>query len=421
MDYQQKFDSLIDQTLFKNLDTERQDFIRRAASEYRLSHQEVKTLIEWDIDLGMWQGKSLAQYWTQFQLLASGDRPSQKTKILASLSDEIGRLKNSPKDYSGFESHYQHRPRTLLTKASPQAKIFGSCPVASEQTVCCNLYTIDAVKNCGFSCSYCSIQTMYKEPEVLFDAEFAAKIDAIELDSNRFYHIGTGQSSDALLWGNRFGILDAMIGLARRYPQALIEFKTKSNNVKYFLEHENLPKNIVCSWSLNPDIIIKNEEHLAASLEDRLWAAEQVAQKGILVAFHFHPMFWFENWEDEYANVFKQVQSRFRPEQLTFVSFGTLTFPKPVLSKIRSYKYDTKILQMPLVQNPEKKWTYPPEIKNALFGTAFKAFAHWHGKVFFYLCMEETRYWTESFGYTYATNAEFERALAESSMAKVNC
>jgi spore photoproduct lyase len=419
MDYSLKFESLIGQTLFDRLSSVRQDFLRRIALEYRLSHQEVKTLVEWDIDLSMWQGKSLEQYWNQFLTLASGDRPSQKAKILKSLSEEMGRLKNTPRQYSDFEPNYQHRPRTLVTKTSQQDKIFGACPVASEQTVCCNLYTIDAVKNCGFSCSYCSIQTMYKEPEILFDADFAKKIDAIELEPNRFYHVGTGQSSDALLWGNRFGILDAMVGLARRNPQALIEFKTKSKNVKYFLEEKDLPKNIVCSWSLNPDIIIKNEEHLAATLEERLRAAEQVAEKGILVAFHFHPMFWFENWEAEYANIFTQIQSRFKPEQITFISFGTLTFPKPILNKIRNYEYNTKILQMPLVPNPEKKWTYPPEIKKLLFTKAYQAFASWHSSVFFYLCMEETRYWNECFGYTYSTNALFERALGESSMAKV--
>jgi spore photoproduct lyase len=419
MEYSLKFESLVGQTLFSRLSLERQSFLRKIAFDFRLSHQEVKTLVEWDIDLFMWQEKSLEQYWTEYLTLASGDRPSQKAKVIKRLSEEMIRIKGTPKKYKNFEANYQHSPRTLSTKVSQQTKIFGSCPVASEQTVCCNLYTIDAVKNCGFSCSYCSIQTMYKEPEVLFDADFAEKIDAIQLDPNRFYHVGTGQSSDALLWGNRFGILDAMIGLARRNPQALFEFKTKSKNVKYFLETPKLPKNIVCSWSLNPDTIINNEEHLAATLEERLRAAEQVAERGILVAFHFHPMFWFENWEAEYGAIFSKIQARFQPEQITFISFGTLTFPKPVLNKIRNYEYNTKILQMPLVPNPEKKWTYPPEIKKLLFSFAYRSFASWHSNVFFYLCMEEARYWIECFGTTFSTNADFERALGESSMAKV--
>ena len=121
------------------------------------------------------------------------------------------------------------------------------------------------------------------------------KLDAIEIDPHRFYHFGTGQSSDSLVWGNRNNILSAHCEFARAHPNILMEFKTKSDNISFFLKN-NLPANIVCSWSLNTPTVIENEEHFTASLESRINAARQLAERGIKVAFHFHPMVWYDGW-----------------------------------------------------------------------------------------------------------------------------
>ena len=47
------------------------------------------------------------------------------------------------------------------------------------------------------------------------DADFKeiaklTKLKNLNLEQNKTYHIGTGQSSDSLMWGNREGILDAL-------------------------------------------------------------------------------------------------------------------------------------------------------------------------------------------------------------------
>lgn len=38
----------------------------------------------------------------------------------------------------------------------------------------------------------------------------------LTLDATKTYHIGTGQSSDSLMWGNRSGVLDALFAFARK-------------------------------------------------------------------------------------------------------------------------------------------------------------------------------------------------------------
>ena len=61
---------------------------------------------------------------------------------------------------------------------------------------------------------------MYNHGKIEFDQHFHQKLQNIELDSTRHYHVGTGQSSDALMWGNTHGILDAMMEFAKKMAQS---------------------------------------------------------------------------------------------------------------------------------------------------------------------------------------------------------
>ena len=158
--------------------------------------------------------------------------------MLRELHTHIGRLKSAPTLYpdQGIPRPKRRGGNRQLVEKSDK-KIFGRCPVASPRTVCCNLYTIDAVENCVFGCSYCSIQTFY-DKNVVFDEDFAQKLAAIPIDPDRFMHIGTGQSSDSLIWGNQHGILETLFAFAAEHSNVLLEFKTKSDNVQYFRDNE---------------------------------------------------------------------------------------------------------------------------------------------------------------------------------------
>jgi len=232
------------------------------------------------------------------------------------------------------------------------------------------------------------------------------------------YHIGTGQSSDSLMWGDRYGTLSALNQFAKENPNIILEFKTKSDNIHFFL-HNEIAKNIIVTWSLNPQTIIDNEEHLTASLSQRIEAAKKVAQKGILVGFHFHPMIEYENWQNEYAKIAQTLIENFDPNIVAMVSIGTLTFIKPVIKKIRQRDFQTKILQMPL-QNSNGKLTYPKEIKLQLFKHLYNSFSPWHKDVFFYLCMEDHDLWKEVFGREYPTNESFELDMKLHYKAKID-
>ena len=407
--YPAKFARDTAQTVFAALPARDQAFIRAQAERHRFTQQELRLIVEIAADFAAWNAASIIEAWPTIPPSPVNGKPARQ-RLLAQLHTSWEALKTTPPSYHGFGTHSKPASAkpALGVRAKPKLGL-GHCPVASTRTRCCNLMTLDAVENCGFGCSYCSIQSFYNGETITFDSQFADKLRALELDPERTYHIGTGQSSDSLLFGNRHSTLDALTEFAHRHPNVILEFKTKSKNVAYLL-HNDIPKNILSTWSLNTPAIITNEEHQTASLTERLRAARKVADRGLLVGFHFHPMVHYDRWRRDYAQLFESVVQQFDPAEVALVSFGTLTFTKSVIRTLRARQVKSKVLQMPLV-DADGKLSYPEPTKLELFRFAYQRLAPWHADVFFYLCMENPRLWQPVFGYDYPTNDAFETAM----------
>ncbi len=410
--YREKFTKHIQNCNFERLDKKCQEFLEQKAFLYKFSFQELKQLVDMSIDFDMWNEKNIYKIWQ--------DKQDKKSSFLY-IKQIWQKLKQEPKSYENFSktAPYNHSKKISFIQNDKEELGLGNCPVASPKTRCCNLLTLDAVESCGFDCSYCSIQSFYNENKIGIDSNFAKKLKNLKLDPSKDYHIGTGQSSDSLLWGNQAGILDALFKFAKTNPNVILEFKSKSNNIKYLLDHE-VPKNILCTWSINTPTIIQNEEHLSATLEQRIESARALANKGVLVGFHFHPIVVYENYLQEYKETIDKITSNFSPKEVALVSFGTLTFIKPVIKKLRSRNFKSKILQMPLI-DASGKFSYPIETKIEMFKNAYNAFAPWHNKVYFYMCMEEYDLWEKVFGYEYESNDEMEEDMINSYKKKLKC
>ena len=388
-----------------------QYFIEKLAFQYHFTYQEFHQCSRMAKEIAQWDAGPL-------ETLIKNS-PENKIILFKAIESAYAELKNN-KSYREFRGHghLENKPIKTSFIEKPEAKILGRCPVASEKTLCCNLQTLDAVRNCGLDCSYCSIQTFTAGDEVIMDADFGKKLLSMQLNPDEFYHIGTGQSSDSLMWGNKEGILDDLFLFAKINPNVILEFKTKSVNIDYLLKND-FPKNIITTWSLNTQSVIENEEHRTASLIKRLEAARKIADKGRLVGFHFHPMIHYDLGLKDYKEVVEMVMALFMPEEVALISIGTITFTKKVINEIRSRDIKSKILQMPFIE-VAGKYSYPDSIKEEMFSHLYTSFKPWHEKVFFYLCMEPAHLWPKVFGFKYADNLEFEKNMKKSYLAKIN-
>ncbi len=415
------FQSTIEkQPLFDLLNPELQAFLHQQAQTLHLSMQDCRQACEIALDFQMWGGPSIVDIWPVYN--PGVVDKAGKQQVMVKLQAIRQEYQNRPNQYAD-----ESDASKISAAAQPVSLLkpdlgLGRCPVASPRTLCCNLQTLDAVDNCGYGCSYCSIQSFFDGRKITFDEGFADKLKRLKLDPQKTYHIGTGQSSDSLMWGNSHGVLDALIDFANDNPNVIIEFKTKSANVNHMLRaRDRVGRNIICTWSLNTPTIIRHEEHGTASLEKRFDAARKLADAGYLVGFHFHPMVHYDHWQNDYCTIVETLMRDFGPEEVAMVSMGTLTFIKPVLREIRSQAIPGQILKMPMVDAAGKK-SYPVDIKLQMFSHLYQCFGEsWKREVFFYLCMENAELWEPVFGFKYASNDEFEKAMKAAYMGKISC
>lgn len=412
-----KIEKFLKNPVYSSLSLTNKEFISGKSGEFRFSFQEIKQLIDIAVDLEMWQEGDLSSIWNENKTEKLKGK-NLRQNLIRGVTSNWEQLKQQSNNYSKFSPKKLPAPKLNFVSQTDDSIILGNCPVASERTRCCNLYTLDAVKNCGFDCSYCSIQSFYTDGKIYLHENLRAKLDKLELDPQKIYHIGTGQSSDSLMWGNRDGILDDIFEFADKNRNVVLELKTKSNAIGYFRNHK-IPSNVIVTWSLNTDVIIEAEEHHTAALRERLDAARAIADMGILVGFHFHPIVEYEGWEKDYHSIIDFIQDNFIPEEVALISLGTLTFIKPVIKQLRRRKLESKILQMPLA-DAEGKFSYPLDIKRKIFSSVYKRFSDkWQTMVYFYMCMEEKSLWKDIFGREYKNNDEFEADMNDHYIRKI--
>ncbi|WP_028972441.1 SPL family radical SAM protein [Spirochaeta cellobiosiphila] len=413
-----KWSSLVNTIPYKYSTTVDLEYLDNLAINLHLTEQDLRNLLVVARDLHQWNEVPLSQV-----PLKEPDTgiigKARKSFILKQIYKHYNQLREKGQKYLHFipERDFKAEQVHVITEDTTNRKLLGNCPVASTKTRCCNLHTLDVVQRCGFDCTYCSIQSFYTNGEVIFDSKLGERLKKLNLEPEKKYHIGTGQSSDSLMWGNKNGILDDLLEFAEQHENVILEMKTKSDRMAHLLTRP-VQKNVLLTWSLNPQSIIDGEEHFTASLKDRIEAARKAADHGYKVGFHFHPMIPIEDWKEEYGQVMEQLQHLFSPEEVVTISFGTLTFIKPVLKMIRSRNITTKILQMPL-EEAAGKYSYSLDVKEELFSFAFNQFSRWHSQVFFYLCMEDPDLWQKCLKRAYADNDAFEKDMIDSYFTKM--
>ena len=418
-DYQVKFDHIASKTNYRLLGSTQQQFIKGLAFSHRFTLQELQLVSDMALDRLRWKEADLSEVLSENVMKPASSEQENKKKLLETLRVAQTAIRGKTKSY--VKLNLDDKPKTVRPTLHATEKPnlgLGRCPVASEKTRCCNLLTLDAVEKCGFDCAYCSIQSFYHGDKVEFDANFKDKLKKLKLDPHQTYHIGTGQSSDSLMWGNHNGNMEALAQFAADNPNVILELKTKSKNINWLLQND-YPSNIICTWSLNPQIIIDHEEHLTASLNQRIEAAKKIRDKGRLVGFHFHPIVHYDQWSEDYRNIGERLQATFDSREVALVSLGTLTFTKSVMKTIRNRPLTSKILQMPM-EEIAGKYSYPLDTKVDLFSQVYQSLQGWHDHVFFYLCMEAQQLWKPVFGFEYDSNLELEAAMKAAYFGKIN-
>ena len=400
-------------SIFSSLPTPVREKLDSLFSSIHFTRSEKLEIVKEEADLLEWKEESFV---LSHPISASGKDGRDGERYISELRRHMKSLRESETDYSNFFP--QKRSQGKTKKLMSDQKLVLSrcpCPVDGEKTRCCKLRTLDAVMQCAFGCSYCSIQAFYNENEIRIVSNLREKLEAMEIGDD-VWHIGTGQASDSLLLGDDYGTLSALATFAEKHPNIVLEMKSKAGRDVF---NRPWPRNMVFTWSLNAPTIIEKEEHFTASLSERLRMAQKARDNGNLVGFHIHPMFYFKGWEKEYREVVEAIVSSFRPEEICMIGIGTLTFTKAVIKRLREMGQESKVLQMELTE-AAGKYSYPLDKKEKMFRHIYASFPEEYRKgVFFYLCMEDPSLWKPVLEREYSSDKEFEMDMKKNYLRKI--
>jgi spore photoproduct lyase len=269
------------------------------------------------------------------------------------------------------------------------------CP-CTRDALCCGYQVLNIGFGCAYECAYCFLQEYQNIPGVIIPVRLSDFFSRFREQTARgmfsSLRIGTGEFTDSLLFDRLTGFSGEIIDFFKGHPGIDFEFKTKSTCVEAIRERAP-QKNIVVSWSLNPQRVIDGNEFYTASLAERIQAARDCARAGWRVGFHFDPLVYYRDWRGDYRETVDMLFDAVPEKAVAWISLGTLRF-SPALKKVIENRFPRNtILDEELVLGFDRKMRYPESIRVAMYRGMKESIRRRSRKVFVYLCMEEARIW----------------------------
>ncbi len=202
--------------------------------------------------------------------------------------------------------------------------------------------------NCPFDCRYCFLQGLYRSANyVLFVnyEDFFHEIEETIQATNKPCMFFSGYDADSLAYDPITGFVDAFVPFFQQRPNATLELRSKSANIKPLLRHA-ATDNVILAASLTPEPISTAIEHKVPALSKRLRALQQAAQHGYRIGLRLDPLIDCVDFATLYTDLIKQIQAHLEPEQLHSVSVGPLRFPKKMFAHmLKMHPQDTLLNQ----------------------------------------------------------------------------
>lgn len=294
--------------------------------------------------------------------------------------------------------------KKMIFLARDQGRSFKPFPEA-EDYFSCDYHSLHLQEGCDMECSYCILQSYLTNPLLMIYANMDEILENLQsfLDRHpkKFFRIGTGHLSDSLSLDHITHTSKILVPFFAKQKNAVLEFKTKSNNIGNLLKLAPEGKTIV-SWSINAGPIQKEEEHKCATLQERIDAAAEIAAlPGYRVGFHFDPMIDFEGWEKEYEATVKKIAVVIPVKKIAWISIGSLRMMPDLKKKMQDRFPKSKLPYGEWVNGMDGKLRYFKHRRLELYqGLTRILDKHLPGATI-YLTMESAEVWRRVFGKDY--------------------
>jgi|YNPMSStandDraft_2_1061718.scaffolds.fasta_scaffold00014_29 spore photoproduct lyase len=293
-------------------------------------------------------------------------------------------------------SNYENTLEKIFVFTENLGQKVKKCP-GTRHYLCCNYYTINLYMNCPLGCKYCFLQFYLKNPintifiniENIFE-QFENKYSKIKIK-----RIGTGELSDSLVFDPFTEFSFDFIEFFKKFDETFFEFKTKT------LFTDNLykikpSKNIVVSFSLNTIKIWQENENFTSNPFDRIIEARKLSEYGYSIAFHFDPIFYYENYKNDYLEILNFIKNNIDRKKIVWISLGTFRYHPDMKEILRKNYPDEKITYCESIIGYDNKVRYFIEIRQEIYKFFYDFFNN-NFKIPLYLCMESKKLWDKVF------------------------
>jgi len=184
--------------------------------------------------------------------------------------------------------------------------------------------------NCIYDCRYCFLQGMYRSAHyVVFvnyeDFQWALE-ERIRASRGEAVWFFSGYECDSLALEPVTRFAASFVPFFARFPQAFLELRTKSTQIKSLLDMEAAP-NVVVAFSFTPEEVQASVEHLTPSVDRRIGAMKRLQERGWRLGLRFDPLIYDERFREQYRRLYEQVFGVVRVESLHSVSLGPFRLP----------------------------------------------------------------------------------------------
>ena len=229
-------------------------------------------------------------------------------------------------------------------------------------------YYFSHMLNCLYDCRYCFLQGMYQSANyVLFVnyEDFQAQIRQLcreHADEDVYFF--SGYDCDSLAFEPVTGFAEQFLPVFAELPNAWLELRTKSTQIRSLLHREVVPRCVV-AFSLAPDAIADKVEAKAPPVVKRIEAAAKLQQQGWQVGLRFDPLIYQTDYKQLYRDLFEQVFASIDAAALHSVSLGVFRLPEQYFKKIHKLYPDEKLFASPL-QTASGMVSYRSDLEQAM-------------------------------------------------------
>jgi len=276
------------------------------------------------------------------------------------------------------------------------------CP-ATPRYLCCGYRILDFCGQCAMDCTYCVLQSYLASPVLTLYANVDAARSALRAffaeNPEGRYRIGTGEFTDSLVLEHLTGFHAEIVPFFREEPRAVLEVKTKTDNVEGLLSLDHGGK-VITAWSLNPPSVTRGQELRTASLDERLAAARRCQEAGYVLAFHFDPILRFPGWEDAYRGVVDRLFDAVDAGRVAYISMGCIRFMPSLKPVVEERFPGTKILYEEFVRGEDGKMRYLKPVRVQMYRRVVGWIRGRAPGATIYFCMERPDVWERVLGFS---------------------